>query len=68
VEAPEDFNDAEAFRCLMVEAPYWAEGLPIAAKIRVGQRYSKSKPRKGAQVLEFKRQDVVDERGYADDF
>jgi hypothetical protein len=44
-EVPEDFHDAEAFRCLMVELPGWAAGLPIAAKVRIGKRYSKSKPR-----------------------
>jgi DNA polymerase len=40
-EVPEDFGSIEEFHRLMIEAPAWAEGLPIAAKARSGQRYSK---------------------------
>src|SRR5262249_22681531 len=49
-EVPEDFGDTEAFRRLMVELPDWAIGMPVAAKVRIGRRYSKSKPRADAQV------------------
>jgi DNA polymerase len=40
-EVPEDFGSIEEFHRLMIEPPAWAEGLPIAAKVRSGQRYSK---------------------------
>jgi DNA polymerase len=68
-EVPEDFNDVETFRRLMVELPAWAAGLPIAAKVRVGKRYSKSKPRAGAQVRQIQAPDIdVEEREFVDDF
>jgi DNA polymerase len=69
VEVPEDFRDAEAFRRLMVELPDWATGLPVAAKVRIGKRYSKSKPRAGAQVRQIEVLNLdIEEREFADDF
>jgi len=68
-EVPEDFNDAEAFRRLLVELPAWAAGLPVAAKVRVGKRYSKSKPRAGVQVRQIQTADLdLEEREFVDDF
>jgi DNA polymerase len=72
-QVPEEFRDTEAFQRLMIELPAWATGLPVAAKIRIGKRYSKSKskPRTDAQVLEFKHRAVDvdrDESEYVDDF
>jgi DNA polymerase len=66
-EVPEDFGDAETFHRLMVELPDWAAGLPIAAKVRVGKRYSKSKPRAGARAREVQTLDF-EEREFVDDF
>jgi hypothetical protein len=42
-EAREDFGSTEEFLRLMTEVPTWAEGLPIAAKVRRGKRYAKTK-------------------------
>jgi DNA polymerase len=66
-EVPADFRDAETFRRLIVELPSWAAGLPVAAKVRIGQRYSKSKPRADAPVREIQTLDL-EEREFADDF
>jgi DNA polymerase len=67
-EVPADFRDAEAFRRLMIESPAWAAGLPVAAKVRIDKRYSKSKPRVAdapkIQELELD----FEEREFADDF
>ena len=68
-EVPEDFDDAEAFRRLMVELPAWAAGLPIAARTRIGRRYSKSKPRTESPVREIAQQALeLEEREFVDDF
>ena len=40
-EVPDGFGSLEEFNRLLVEAPAWAEGLPIAAKVREGPRFSK---------------------------
>jgi DNA polymerase len=66
-EVPKDFNDAEVFRHLMVKLPDWAADLPVAAKVRIGRRYSKSKPRAGTPIREIEVLDV-EEREFADDF
>src|SRR5262249_56898611 len=41
-EAPIEFGNLEEFTRLITALPDWAEGLPIAAKVRNGQRFSKS--------------------------
>jgi DNA polymerase len=41
-EVPEDFNDLEGFQKIVTAAPSWAEGLPIAAKVREGLRFCKT--------------------------
>jgi CHC2 zinc finger/DNA polymerase family A/Toprim domain len=35
-------RDRERFKTCMLHAPAWAEGLPLAAKVRVGPRYIKA--------------------------
>ena len=41
VEVPEDFGSAEEFLQIITTRPGWAEGLPIAAKVREGERFCK---------------------------
>jgi hypothetical protein len=41
-EVPHGFGSEEEFRRLMLELPAWATGLPLAAKVRTGERYSKT--------------------------
>jgi DNA polymerase bacteriophage-type len=41
-EAPIDFGRLEEFEHLITTLPEWAEGLPVAAKVRNGQRFAKS--------------------------
>jgi DNA polymerase bacteriophage-type len=40
-EVPDDFGSAEEFLRILTESPPWADGLPIAAKVREGQRFCK---------------------------
>jgi DNA polymerase bacteriophage-type len=40
-EVPNDFGSAEEFLQILTTAPAWAEGLPIAAKVREGPRFCK---------------------------
>jgi DNA polymerase len=40
-EVPENFGSLEEFQRLITTLPDWAEGLPIAAKVRAGLRFSK---------------------------
>ncbi len=40
-EVPTDFGSPEEFLQILTTAPSWAEGLPIAAKVRVGDRFCK---------------------------
>jgi hypothetical protein len=40
-EVPNGFGNLEDFRRLVTALPDWAEGLPIAAKAREGERFSK---------------------------
>jgi DNA polymerase family A/CHC2 zinc finger len=42
-EVPEGFGSPEEFLALLVQAPEWAADLPIAAKVRTGKRYVKTK-------------------------
>jgi DNA polymerase len=41
-EAPIGFGSVEEFRQIVTAVPEWAEGLPIAAKVRNGERFSKA--------------------------
>jgi hypothetical protein len=41
-EAPIEFGSLEEFQRLITTLPDWAAGLPIAAKVRNGERFSKS--------------------------
>ena len=41
-EVPIDFGSLEEFQHLITTLPAWADGLPIAAKVRAGARFSKS--------------------------
>jgi 5-hmdU DNA kinase, helical domain len=71
VEVPTDRADADEFHRLTIEPPSWAAGLPIAAKVRVGDRYSKSKsePRSEAPTPETSTANAdTDEKIYVDDF
>ena len=73
-EVPVDRADADEFRRLMIEPPGWAAGLPIAAKVRIGERYSKSEtkpePQTEATPMLEAMQAITDieEKIYADDF
>src|SRR5262249_23543799 len=40
-EVPNDFGSAEEVLRILTTAPAWAEGLPIAAKVREGPRFCK---------------------------
>jgi hypothetical protein len=40
-EVPDDFGSVEEFKRIVCEVPAWAEGLPIAAKVRNGPRFAK---------------------------
>jgi DNA polymerase bacteriophage-type len=40
-EVPDGFGSEEGFLRILVELPDWAEGLPVAAKVWSGQRFSK---------------------------
>jgi DNA polymerase len=40
-EVPIDFGSLEGFQHLITTLPTWADGLPIAAKVRAGARFSK---------------------------
>jgi hypothetical protein len=40
-EVPEDFGTIDEFLQLFTEVPLWANGLPIAAKARIGKRWCK---------------------------
>jgi DNA polymerase bacteriophage-type len=45
-EVPNDFGGADEFLQVLTAAPAWADGLPIAAKVREGPRFCKiTKPR-----------------------
>jgi DNA polymerase len=43
-EAPESFGSLDDFQHLITTLPDWAEGLPIAAKVREGERFCKTSP------------------------
>jgi DNA polymerase len=41
-EAPVEFGNVEEFKQIITTVPAWAEGLPVAAKVRNGARFAKS--------------------------
>jgi DNA polymerase bacteriophage-type len=45
-EVPEGFGRLAEFHALMTKLPDWANGLPVAAKVRSGNRYAKSSSRR----------------------
>jgi DNA polymerase len=45
-EGPNGFGSLEEFKALFTAVPDWAEGLPIAAKVRESPRFSKPAPTK----------------------
>jgi DNA polymerase len=53
-EAPYGFGTVEEFKRILTEVPPWAEGLPIAAKVRNGPRFSKSNPAPVEPPVELK--------------
>jgi DNA polymerase len=44
-EVPFGFGSPEEFLSIITAPPDWAEGLPIAAKVREGERFCKTKPK-----------------------
>ena len=51
-EAPIGFGSVEEFQRIITTLPDWADGLPIAAKVRNGERFSKSAATKN--ITEFR--------------
>ena len=49
-EAPIEFGSIEEFTRLITTLPDWAEGLPVAAKVRNGPRFAKSEKKPVAAV------------------
>ena len=48
-EVPEGFGSAEEFLQILTTPPDWADGLPIAAKVREGERFCKITPKAAAE-------------------
>src|SRR5262249_20831822 len=51
VEMPEGAGSLEEFRQLVETTPSWAEGLPIRAKVREGQRFAKENAEPAVESL-----------------
>jgi DNA polymerase bacteriophage-type len=73
VEVPEGTENLDEFHQVLTAAPAWAAELPIAAKVRCGQRYSKSKTKPQAELIVLDEHRAfapadTEEREYADDF
>jgi DNA polymerase len=49
-EIDTDAVDTKAFQRCMLDAPEWAEGLPLAAKVRSGTRYIKAETARSAEL------------------
>jgi DNA polymerase len=58
-EVPDGFGSLEEFHRLITTVPVWAEGLPLAAKVREGKRFSK--PDKPAGIAASAAADEPDE-------
>ena len=69
-EVAADHADAAEFHRLMIEPPSWAAGLPIAAKVGIGERYSKSKTKPPSEAPVLEAVPAMDEskKVYVDDF
>jgi DNA polymerase len=50
-EAPDGFGSVEEFSRLITALPEWADGLPVAAKVRNGPRFSKSENKPAAAAV-----------------
>jgi DNA polymerase len=48
-EVPDGFGTKAEFERLITTPPQWADGMPIAAKVRVGPRFCKASPPKRAE-------------------
>jgi hypothetical protein len=70
-EVPNGFGSLEEFKRIMIEPPAWAAGMPIAAKVREGLRFSKST--EGAPIVAVSEDAgaidnvVDDETGFSDE-
>jgi DNA polymerase bacteriophage-type len=51
VEAPAGVGSVEEFQQIMTTPPAWAEGLPIAAKVRNGERFCKIEAPRAAEPI-----------------
>ena len=60
-EAPIGFGGIEEFQHLITTLPDWAEGLPIAAKVRNGERFSKSEKLKADGAIDGAHGDALDD-------
>jgi hypothetical protein len=59
-EVPIGFGSLEEFKRIMIAAPAWAEGLPIAAKVREGPRFSKPAADAPIVIADTGAADIVD--------
>jgi len=62
-EVPDDFGTAEQFLQILTASPSWADGLPIAAKVRSGQRFCKITPRPQTAAIATVNAVATDESG-----
>jgi DNA polymerase bacteriophage-type len=65
-EVPDGFGSLAEFTRLLVAAPAWADGLPIAAKVREGPRFSKPGESKPTAEVDAET-DALDDLHDADD-
>jgi DNA polymerase bacteriophage-type len=67
-EVPDGFGSLEEFRRLITALPDWAEGLPVAAKVREGMRFSKPDKPESAEPSSNRDDDpIVEILGELDD-
>jgi putative DNA primase/helicase len=60
-EVPDGLGSAEEFLQFITTLPDWAEGLPVAAKVRNGPRFSKSAATENTHVEDDVAADSIDE-------